>query len=366
MKFKSTLLLIVTFFIVLGTQAQTYYSREYNYYYSIDQHDHLSYISLNNERKLIYEKRATNNVESSKKVKVNHKNDTLHISKIFYNKKGRITRIEKVDRKGRIFKLVANYSNDTLLTHYEITHDKIQDDVRFEYNKEGKLTHLMHLRNGEKHYEIKKYYMGEYLLETASTDYSKRKPKTYKILRSINKEGKVLRIDYFTNDKLERVWEYDCSDKGVEVKPKKTDDGVPSSSSCSWRSESNDGSYTLYYRTLNGKHINLYERHFRNDSVLISTNTYDEKDRLKYETIYYENHKINLFYKSNGKIKWYKTEVLDPELGAVASTTVYNGLGKSHNSIRKTYNEKGLIVELVGYYNSKKRMTNISYSHFDE
>ena len=366
MKFKSTLLLITTICFAFSIQAQTYYSREYNYYYTIDRHDHLSFNSLDNERKVVYKKRAKNKVESSKKVKLNHKNDTLQITKTSYNKKGRIIRIEKVDHKGRLFNLVANYSNDTLLTHYVITQAKKQDDVKFEYNKEGKLTYLMHLRNGEKHYEIVKHYMGEHLLETASTDYSKRKPINYKVLRSINEEGKVLRIDYYTNGKLKRVWEYDCSDKGVEVKPKKKEEGVPSSSSCSWKSESNDGSFTLYYRTLNGKHVNLFEKHFRNDSVLISSKVYDEKDRLKFETIYNKHHKINLSYKNNGKIRRYNAEILDPQLGVVASTIVYHGLFKSHTSIEKTHNEKGLTVGLIDYYNSKRRITDISYSYFEE
>lgn len=367
MKFKSTLLLITTFCIVLGTQAQFYSSREFSYYYNIYQLDNLSYFSSSEkDLKLIYDNRAENDVKTRLNVIVNEKNDTLSSAYTTYNKKGRIIRHEGEDKKGRKTQIVLSYQSDTLLTRYELKYHKNHKVVTFKYNTDGNLTHLLHTKNGENHYEITKHYMGKHLLEFASIDYSKRNPKTYKMLKSIDKDGKVLRIDYYTNDNLERVWEYDCSDKGVEVKPKKSEDGISQSSSCSWKAESSDDSYTLYHRTLNGKHIRLYERHFSADSVLVQTKTYDEDDRLKYESRYYDNHKITVIYKPNGKIRSYYTEVLDPELGMVAKTSVYYGLFKSHSSVRKTHNEKGLLVESDRYSNNDQTKATMTYSYFEE
>lgn len=366
MKFKSTLLFIKTFCIALGTQAQFYYSREYNYYYTLDRYDYLGYSPTEKERKLVYSERAENNVKSSEKVKVNHKQDTLFITNTSYNKKGRIVAAEKVDKKGKKYKFTASYSNDSLLSRYETKHNKKHKEVTFEYNEEGKLTHLLDLKNGEKLYEIKKVYKGKRVLESVSIDYSNRKPRSYKTINTINEEGKVIKTAYYKNDKLKRTWEYDCSEKGVEAKPKKSEEAVPSSSSCSWKAESSDGSYTFYHRTLNGKKIHLYESHYDKDSVLVNTKTYDEKDRLKYEVTYFKNHKVDLWYKSNGKVRRYYTEVSDPKVGVMATSSIYYGLVKTHNSVQKTHNEAGLLVELVGYSNGKRSKTDMTYSYFSE
>ncbi len=363
----STLIFITTFFITLGVQAQSYYSREFSYYYSIYQLDDLSYFSSSEkDLKLIFNSRAENDVQSRLSVRVNEKNDTISSAYTIYNRKGRVIRHEGVDNKGRKTLMVLSYKNDTLLTRYEAKRHKNNDVVTFEYNLDGNLTHLFHKKNGEKHYEIIKNYMGKHLLEFTSIDYSKRNPKTYKILKSIREDGKVMRIDYYTNDKLERVWEYDCSEKGVEVKPKKSEDGIPQSSSCSWKAESSDSSYTLYHRTLSGKHIHLYENHYSADSILMEAKTYDEEERLKYDARYYDNHKITAVYKPNGKIRSYYTEVVDPELGSVAKTSVYYGLFKSHSSVRKTHNAKGLLVELDRYTNNDRTKSTMTYSYFNE
>ena len=387
MKFKSTLLLITTFCIALGTQAQYYYSREYNYYYALDRHDNLSYYPKDKERKQIYSEREANKVKSSQKVKLNHKQDTVYTTNIVYNSKGRVIASEKVDKKGRKYQFTASYSNDTLLSRYEIKRDKKIRVVTFEYNEEGKLIHLIHFKNGEKHYEIKKSYeggqthllhlkngekyyesdktyKGKQLLESISIDYSKRKPRSYKTVNTINEEGKVIKTAYYQNDELKRTWEYDCSEKGVEVKPKKSEEGVPLSTTCSWKEESSDGSYINYYRTLNGKRINLNENHYNKDSVLVKRKTYDGKDRLKFESTNYENHNVYLRYKKNGKVKSYSSETSDPEVGVISTTQVYYGLGKSHISSQKSYNEQGLLVEIKGSSNGKQRQSVITYEYF--
>lgn len=365
MKQKSILLLTAVFIFSLGVNAQFYYTREYNYYHKIDKHDNLSFSPTTKERNTVYGKRISNNVKSCRKVKTNHKQDTISITNIKYNKKGRIIASEKKGQRSRIFELTATYSNDTLLSNYEIKTNKKNETVSFKYNEENRLIHLLHIKNGEKRFEINKVYQGKHLLESTSINYRKRKPKTYKTINTINKSGKIIKTAFYKNDKLERTWEYDCSDKGVEVKPKKSEEGVPTSSSCSWKAESNDGSYIFYYRTLNGKNIHLYESHYNKDSVLLKTNTFDEKDRLKFEAKYKKNHKVDLWYKPNGKIKRYYTEVSDPNLGVVATTSIFYGLGKSHNSVEKSHNDSGLLVELVGYSNGKRSKTNFTYSYFN-
>ncbi len=367
MKLKSTLLLFTTLFIEFGLQAQSYYSREFSYHYNIYQLEDLNYISSSQkDLKLIYENRAKNQVKKRLSVRVNEKNDTLNTTSTSYNRKGRVTSHKGIDVKGREYYIVLSYQDDTLLTRYEAKYHKNHNVVTFEYNSNGNLTHLLHVKNGENHYEITKQYMGRHLLELASIDHSKRNPKTFKMLKTINNKGKVLRIDYYTNDKPERVWEYDCSDKGVEVKPKKTEEGIPQSSSCSWKGEYSDGSYTLYHRTLRGKRVNLFERYFNADSVLVQAKTYDEKNRLKHETRYYEHHKVVVVYKDNGKIRSYYTEVIEPELGMVARTSIYYGLFKSHSSLRKTHNEKGLLVQLDRYSNNDRTKSTMIYSYFKE
>ena len=112
------------------------------------------------------------------------------------------------------------------------------------------------------------------------------------------------------------------------------------------------------------KNIHLYESHYNKDSVLLKTKTFDEKDRLKFETTYHKNHKVDLWHKPNGKIKRYYTEVSDPKLGVVATSSIFYGLGKSHNSVQKSHNEAGLLVELDGYSNGRRSKTSLTYSYY--
>lgn len=366
MKLKSTVFLITTFCITLGSQAQNYYFRESSYLYAIDYYDNFSFNPCENQRATTGDLRSKNNVSGSKRVKVNHKQDTIEVVQTTYNKKGRIIFVESVNKKGLKKELKVHYINDTLLSHYETKTKKETNKISFEYDNEVRLTNLLHIENGKKKFEIIKVYEGKLLKESTSIEYRKRKQKSSKMINTINDEGRIIKTAYYKNDKLDRVWEYDCSEKGTEVKTKKSQEGVPSSSSCSWKQESSDGSYIHYFRTLNGKNINLFENHYNKDSVLVKRKTYNGEDRLMFERTYYDNHNVYFRYKKNGKVRSYSSETSDSEIGVISTSSVFYGLGKFHRSSQKSYNDRGLLVEVAGNYNGKQSHSYITYTYLQD
>ena len=365
---KQKLLALLSFFCLsqFGTFAQysPYYFNNYTRY--IYHYEDWSINARKTDKAKVYANRVENKIVGSKSININHKGDTTSNIVMKFNKKGRMVSVSSETKKGDIINIQQRYLDDTLITLQTRKHKNKANSAAYRYDKNRNLIRIEEKENDKLERVIENEYQNGLLVKQTYTDYHKRKPRLYKVLNTYNDEKKLIKTEYYKNDKLERIWKYDCSERGLAEKPKKSAEGVPSSSSCSWREESSDGSYTTYYRRLNDKSVYLTEQHFTKDSVVVYSKTFNEKDRLTYETYIYDNIKVYKWYKRNGKLRRISKSTSDSDLGELVSSNVYFGLvSKYVSNTERRYNGGGLLVELINNYNGRQRKRIITYEIMD-
>lgn len=221
---------------------------------------------------------------------------------------------------------------------------KIKREVTFAWNEKDKITHLKHIKNGDKLVTIGKWtYKDEDCLvssvrykddsETIDREWRYEYYDDCQKKRSVLLNGK---------GKVKKEWTYDCKEEGEVMEKKKDVTQV-----CKW--EESSGEYlTKVIQSFDdkGRTFKSVSKYRIADTALVSYKRYNHKEELTYEASYDFDPKRplkTLIYKKGEVFRTYEYKYIGDQLVA------YNSYRKGKNTSKLTYT-----------YNDQKQLASFS------
>lgn len=296
--FKCLLILIILYIAVSqNTEAQKY--RYYNFsdaynpvYYNLDYY--------NITRSLVMEKHIQSEIVTEEYYK---KDKPVH---------QKVRTIKKYDHRGNNIEYIWCNNRGKIryrtITAYDTSNNKTEqiffvkkrqtDNTRAKYNQFGKCTEYAHFnKKGKLKREIVYNWDSILLMEALSYKKGDKLSKKWVYEYYPDKITKKI-IKYNSKGKIKKVWTYDCSLLGNEMK--KHEDTIKM---CRFDSFDRQGYYYKIQKTSmeNGK-LDKTVYKYSKDSLYLGYSGYDEKNRLKYfSDMSYSGDTIISIYKSFSK-----------------------------------------------------------------
>ena len=357
---------LIVFSILLSV---TVFSQYHNFHFSMnhpviqdENGEFIWFLSLelvsSVESKKTLDKRMANKSKTIQKTSFNKKNEKEYTSTHTFNQLGRIISIHSLKHKKNktgtseityyndslISKvLVKNYKGDSIIYNY--SYEEINGELYFKgseqiqngkkeiasiitRNKAGKPTSKLQLydRNLKHSSETKSYY---------------------------SEDNQLIKTEYYHDNKLESVYNYDCNAEGKKIENKK----VESSDVCKWTEERRDGSYINYSRSTNEKKNYLSVSLYDKDSAFVYWKKYLNDSILVESRNYYNDTKIDVYRRFNDKQKiiWSSKSIYDDNHNLLEHEFINYGRKNTYISTKiNTYNSEGLLASKTTYENHKK------------
>lgn len=256
-----------------------------------------------------------------------------------FNPKGKLIYSNNPSAK---FEYKAEYLNDTLMT-YSYSKDKKgnTNESKITYTN-GKIKTYESFKNGKRELsESYTYSSSNKILTSLVID---KKNHKREMNFEYNEEDKLKKSTYFIDGKLKKVWNYECKPQGEIIVASKEEE---TSSRCQFRSENNDGSYSIFTRTIKKEIPYLSEMKYTADSVYYESNDYIKDTILKTKwEIDKQWHIITNYNK--GKITFqYHTKYNENEKILESKTFRKN---KCIFLIKNKYDKNGTLIEKSTYF----------------
>ena len=365
-QFNMKKITLVAFFILLNSSL---FGQTPNFYFSIsdprikdEKGEHIWFYPLESVRsvedKKVLEKRIANKMNSIQKTSYTKKGEKYLTITHTFNQLGRIVSTHYLQHKNnKTWSDKINYYNDSLINQviskkyngdtivynysFEIIDGKLyykgyetsknQKIVRSKLitrNKAGKPTSKLQLydRNLKHSSETKSYY---------------------------SEDNQLIKTEYYHDNKLESVYNYDCNAEGKKIENKK----VESSDICKWTEERRDGSYINYSRSTNEKKNYLSVSFYDKDSAFVYWKKYLNDSILVESRNYYNDTKIDVYrrFKDKQKIIWSSKSIYDDNHNLLEHEFINYGRKNTYISTKiNTYNSEGLLASKTTYENHKK------------
>jgi hypothetical protein len=305
--------------------------------------------------------RVANKIETQTTLTSSRNEKKTDTSFIAYNQKGMITTVnnERVQ-------LSITYENDTLIKHYHQVTKKRTIEAFYTYDSLSKqITALKETKNDKPHFELERHYNDKGKIVYEKKKGGKKLTNTYEMKYTYSDDNKLSKIEYYKNNKLINVWNYDCSEKGeLEKDVKKSD--VTQSSTCSWNEENNDNSYITYTRFIKDKKTYLTKAYYTADSVLHRQEHYVKETQLtnSLETTPFTS--LRKYYKKNGKVNSSTLTVLNEDKTVkYVIRTYFNFLSTYQYQSENTYNAQQLLTAKKTTIKGKEApKTTFSYTFY--
>lgn len=187
-----------------------------------------------------------------------------------------LTRTEWVNKKGS-GKTERTYKNGLLSFESNYRNNQLTNTFSFEFNDYKRLT------------------------QHDFVNYKRKKANRYSMNYEYNDQQKLAKTIYKANGKIVNTWNYDCSEKGVQLTKEQTKTEVLSSV-CTFEEAFADGRYVVYNRKLKRGKEYLTKNTFSKDSVLMLSEEFKNDSILYFRTTYDPNKTTIESFNKRGKI----------------------------------------------------------------
>ena len=252
------------------------------------------------------------------------------------------------DAQGRIVQLnrknskeVYTYS-DTLLTEVTTTTKRSTTKRTYEYDQEDRMIASKYYKDDKLVSAFRFEYFDQIRRTLVEHTVYKRKTTVSALKTSYDELLKKPTAAVFTvNGEVKKTWNYDCKEKGELVKS--STEVV--SSQCKFQQENNDGSYSVFIRSIEQGKTYLTQTDFSKDSIFISQHKYFNDTVLVEETVKNGKNYSYKYYSEKGKFQR-KYEATYDEFGNQLGFMNYNRRNKLIYYTKATYNTQHLVTEV--------------------
>jgi hypothetical protein len=350
MKYLSLLL-----FLPFAVSSQQYYNdHQYNSLYNMQ--SLIRYKWYNWDPNVVYGGKdvRTAGIDTVKRFHTKHGKQTL-INTDVYNGNGQLVADIYPERR-------YDYRyNDTLLTEMTATYKRGKTGRSvYRYDDSGNLIAIENFYNDKQTDHYRFAFSGDLCTLREYTDLTHRKKRVYVIESTYSDEGKIMSSVYSVNGEVKRTWDYSCNDKGTLTDGKKAEQ----TSLCTYDQQNNDGSYTVFTRTINKGIPYLTQVDYSADSVAIGRKEFVNDTILVSEYIFTERLQRYNFYTAKGKYKRGYENTLDDQQRKIMTRSI-DKRQRTVSSTEITYNEKGLIAGINLLNKRRKYDTEVFEYSFD-
>lgn len=292
-------------------------------------------------------------VENTIDIEFYHKNHIATVTRTSF-KKDKVTHVytEKRNEQGRVVEINNNnvqqtifkYKKDSLIAEMRVLKKgKIDETKLLEYDSKNRLVYLSS-KTKSKQEEVLKHYQGKYLLSFERIKNGKTKS------RSVYRrdfEDQLIASYHYYGAKLKNKYVYSCSEKGEVIDKNERQQ-------CNYTEEAADGSFIKYSRIIKKNEITLFAYYYDRDTNLVRNETFKNDTVLTQKEFIDGNKLISEIYK-NGKLKRVTTHYFNTDQQLTRSTYQFvkrNKL-KTASDFNYTFNEQGLVTEIVNTENPK-------------
>ena len=365
-QFNMKKITLVAFSILLSV---TVFSQHHNFHFSMNHpviHDengefiwfHPLELVSSVESKKTLDKRLANKLQTIQKTSYDRKGEKEYTSTHKFNELGRITSINSFKHKGdKTWTYQITYFNDSLINKvavknykgdsiiYNYSYEEINGELYFkgsEQIKNGKIENSNTITRNEAGKPTSKLQLYDRNLKHSS------ETKSY-----YSEDNQLIKTEYYHDNKLESVYNYDCNAEGKKIENKK----VESSDICKWTEERRDGSYINYSRSTNEKKNYLSVSLYDKDSAFVYWKKYLNDSILVESRNYYNDTKIDVYRRFNDKQKiiWSSKSIYDDNHNLLEHEFIIYGRKNTYISTKiNTYNSEGLLASKTTYENHKK------------
>ena len=297
--------------------------------------------------------------------KMVRENDVKSVSETRTGRKSVRQNEYRFNRAGRIISAVGenknvqlSYLNDTLIksingTTKNKTYERIwnynNDELySYELRKNGKISSRIVSVSNEQGMPLERIYVDG------------RKGKTHIMKYEYYDNDKLKEQWHYSNGKLKGHWSYACSEEGQEVNSKNETE------ICTFEEASADGSFIRYRRTVNDGKEQLMKLYFDKDTVWLKTEIFNENDSLITKHQKTEDSYLSESFNEKGKRTRYYKEEYDGQGKTVKSIYCYKGDMSKISETNYSYNEAGLIDEMIiSYKGQEQQRIKYAYTYFD-
>jgi hypothetical protein len=274
------------------------------------------------------------------------------------SKKGKKTEtLQEFNKQGKLtysfnsfngYEIKASYLNDSLLTYISRKHSNRKlYESKFIYEN-NKVKTLERFCNGKKTFS--QNYTYSLSNKVLSSVVITQKGTTRKMLHEYNENDQLIKSSFSINNKIKKVWNYDCKPQGELIVTTKEE---VTSSKCEFRSENNDGSYSVFVRTITKGIPYLNEHKFTKDSVFYEANYFKKDTILTFNEIVDGNWRTTTNY-SKGKITYqYQTKYFENNKNVIEEFKSFKK-NKCVSRYKNSFDNNGYLVERKSYNNPKK------------
>ena len=252
------------------------------------------------------------------------------------------------DVQGRMVQLNRKHSKevytylDTLLTEVITTTKRSVTKRTYEYDEEDRMIASKYYKDDKlvsafrfEYFDRIRRSLVEHTVYARKTTVSALKTSYDELLK------KPTSAVFTVNGKVKKTWNYDCKEKGELVKS-------PTevvSSQCKFQQDNNDGSYSVFIRSIEQGKTYLTQTDFSKDSIFISQYKYFNDTILVEETIKDGKNFSYKYYSEKGKFQR-KYEALYDEFGNQLAFMNYNHRNKLVYFTKATYNTQHLVTQV--------------------
>lgn len=345
------------------------------------------------ENRKVLEKRISNKMNSIQKTSYTKKGEKDLTVTHTFNQLGRIVSTHYLQHKNnKTWSDKINYFNDSLINQV-VTKKYNGDTITYNYfyeTIEGKLYYKGYeTSKNQKIVRSKLITRNKAGKTTSNLQRFGHKLKHSSETKSYySEDNQLVKTEYYYDNKLKSVYNYDCNAEGKKVEDKK----IKTSDVCKWTEERRDGSYINYSRSTNEKKnylsVSLYDKDsafvywkkYLNDSILVESRNYyhdtrievyrrfNDKQKLKnsYKYIYDENRNVLEYEYINYRRKhtYVQTKINSYNSDNLLETNTRYGNHKKPYTTTYSYNSKGLIVKAIQKHGVKKpTVSNLTYEY---
>lgn len=274
-------------------------------------------------------------------LKFNKKGKVKYRAEYVYNNKYQVTKVTNFNKKGKI-----DYSYEYL---YKDS-NKLAD--RIFYNSKGEVAwKYEYIYEGNKIKEYRFYGKKNVLKKRYIYDY----------YDSVNLKSITL---YNKKGKIEKVWSYECNQEGQQVAKTKDTTKVCKLTDYDYLGYK---TVTYIYTDEKGKKTRMVSK-YKDDSIFVSSKTFDSKDRLTFENS--NEQREDTTYQTSkryvrGKLRYEWESKINKDRNLCSSA--YYRKGKIFSGSLYVYNDKKLLSE-IQFFDKKNNFLNkkeYNYTYFN-
>lgn len=292
------------------------------------------------------------NVKAVVKQTVNKRGKIKSTSYLNYNKQGKI--ICRAYESDSVF---FSYK-DTLLVATQRDAKKDRFKTLYQYDDQSRLVERQAYKNNQLVSRLTLGYFLDKKRSFVTQESFGRKKREFRMNYAYDSLlNQLTKSEFLVDGTVKRVWIYECNDRGKAVDPKLE----AMSSSCRYEQANNDGSYSVFNRTLQDGKFILFETMFTKDSVSCGFRRFENDSILVYEQLEKGNTTESRNFSKKGKFRSKSINTINDE-GNPIVREYQNKRGKILSRLEFTYDERGLPILLTTSHG--KQITRFEYTFY--